>query len=284
MSIFRGKLAGWLFKGSSTPAENSLWSFNNTSKTWDIRSLLTAIAHAMTSAGHTAGNWKVFHSNGSGAVAELALGADNTVLKSTVASTAPEFAAVAESEVTFTDITTNDVSTTKHGFTPKAPNDTTKFLRGDATWAVPTGGSSQEWINPFPGLGASGGSIGDFPTIILSDGGTNTTHFNGYFSSTPTSILLVFITDGGTNGQDIVWTTTTDFAAAGEAYNTNSDGETTQVLDIPTTQVVQTLELINSFTGAVAGDYFGLKFNRIGADASDTLTAGMRVLGLRVIY
>ena len=138
MSIFRGKLAGWLFKGSSTPAENSLWSFNNTSKTWDIRSLLTAIAHAMTSAGHTAGNWKVFHSNGSGAVAELALGADNTVLKSTGASTAPEFAAVAESEVTFTDITTNDVSTTKHGFVPKAPNDTTKFLRGDATWAVPS--------------------------------------------------------------------------------------------------------------------------------------------------
>lgn len=36
-----------------------------------------------------------------------------------------------------TDVTTNDVSTSKHGFTPKAPNDTTKFLRGDASWAVP---------------------------------------------------------------------------------------------------------------------------------------------------
>lgn len=42
-----------------------------------------------------------------------------------------------ETNMTFTDVTTNDVSTTKHGFTPKAPNDTTKFLRGDATWAVP---------------------------------------------------------------------------------------------------------------------------------------------------
>lgn len=36
-----------------------------------------------------------------------------------------------------TDNTTNDVSTTAHGFCPKAPNDTAKFLRGDATWAVP---------------------------------------------------------------------------------------------------------------------------------------------------
>ncbi len=47
-----------------------------------------------------------------------------------------------EGGLSLTDITTNDVSTTKHGFTPKAPNDTTKFLRGDATWAVPVSGAS----------------------------------------------------------------------------------------------------------------------------------------------
>lgn len=36
-----------------------------------------------------------------------------------------------------TDNTIGDVSTTAHGFAPKAPNDTTKFLRGDATYAIP---------------------------------------------------------------------------------------------------------------------------------------------------
>ncbi len=35
------------------------------------------------------------------------------------------------------DNTDLDVSTSAHGLTPKAPNDTDKFLRGDATWAVP---------------------------------------------------------------------------------------------------------------------------------------------------
>lgn len=45
-----------------------------------------------------------------------------------------------EAQISFTDITTNDVSTSKHGYVPKAPNDTTKFLRGDATWAAVTGG------------------------------------------------------------------------------------------------------------------------------------------------
>jgi hypothetical protein len=37
------------------------------------------------------------------------------------------------------DNTDLNVSITKHGLTPKAPNDTTKFLRGDGAWAVPTG-------------------------------------------------------------------------------------------------------------------------------------------------
>jgi hypothetical protein len=48
-----------------------------------------------------------------------------------------------EDALALTDVTTNNVTSTKHGFAPKSPNDTTKFLRGDATpdWAVPDHGS-----------------------------------------------------------------------------------------------------------------------------------------------
>lgn len=49
--------------------------------------------------------------------------------------------AVTEAELTLADNTTGDVSTARHGFAPKAPNDTTKFLRGDAAWDVPAHGS-----------------------------------------------------------------------------------------------------------------------------------------------
>lgn len=38
------------------------------------------------------------------------------------------------------DTTDLDVSTSKHGLVPKAPNIATQFLRGDGTWAVPIGG------------------------------------------------------------------------------------------------------------------------------------------------
>src|SRR3990167_8725483 len=47
---------------------------------------------------------------------------------------------ISDATISTTDITTNHVSITKHGFVPKAPNNTTTFLRGDATWATPAGG------------------------------------------------------------------------------------------------------------------------------------------------
>lgn len=47
-------------------------------------------------------------------------------------STAPSDASLSTS-----DVTTNDVSTSKHGFAPKAPNNTHQFLRGDGGWASP---------------------------------------------------------------------------------------------------------------------------------------------------
>lgn len=49
----------------------------------------------------------------------------------------------AESEVTFTDITTGNASTSKHGYLPKLPNDATKFLDGTGAWStLPNAGAS----------------------------------------------------------------------------------------------------------------------------------------------
>jgi hypothetical protein len=64
---------------------------------------------------------------------------------------------VTEALITLANNTTNDVSTTEHGFAPKAPNDTTKFLRGDATWAAPAsagGGGSPAILTDTTDLAA----------------------------------------------------------------------------------------------------------------------------------
>ena len=45
-------------------------------------------------------------------------------------------AAITEGGLSLSDVTTGDVSTSAHGFCPKAPDDTSKFLRGDGSWAA----------------------------------------------------------------------------------------------------------------------------------------------------
>jgi hypothetical protein len=48
----------------------------------------------------------------------------------------------AESDLSVTDITTNNVSTTAHGFAPKAPNDATRYLDGTGAYSLPAGAAA----------------------------------------------------------------------------------------------------------------------------------------------
>lgn len=50
-----------------------------------------------------------------------------------------------DKNIQISDVTTNDVSTSKHGFVPKAPNDSTKFLNGVGAFAVPTASASIDY-------------------------------------------------------------------------------------------------------------------------------------------
>jgi hypothetical protein len=59
---------------------------------------------------------------------------------------------ITETKLSLSDVTTLNVSTTTHGFVPKAPNNTTQFLRGDGTWGTPTASVDQfltARLNPF---------------------------------------------------------------------------------------------------------------------------------------
>lgn len=72
-------------------------------------------------------------------VAMDSTGAWHYLLSDTLGNLLGSVLSVAESALTFTDITTNDVSTTKHGFTPKLPNSASVFLNGIGGYTSPTG-------------------------------------------------------------------------------------------------------------------------------------------------
>ena len=72
------------------------------------------------------GNWKIFYSNGSGTVTELSLGADNTVLTSTGASAAPEWATVSGMK---------KAQGTGYYTLPSAPNDGVAVTPGNGSFS-----------------------------------------------------------------------------------------------------------------------------------------------------
>jgi len=47
---------------------------------------------------------------------------------------------VDEADIDLSDVLTNNVSSTRHGFAPKLPNDATKYLDGTGAYSVPAGG------------------------------------------------------------------------------------------------------------------------------------------------
>lgn len=56
---------------------------------------------------------------------------------------------ITEAKQILADNTTNNVSTAKHGYAPKLPNDATKFLDGTGTYSVPAGGGTSASSNLF---------------------------------------------------------------------------------------------------------------------------------------
>lgn len=83
--------------------------------------------------------------NRGGTGADLsATGGTSFVLRQSTVGGAVTVSQLNGSDLALTDITTNNVSITAHGFTPKLPNDSTKFLNGVGSWVVPsnTGGGT----------------------------------------------------------------------------------------------------------------------------------------------
>lgn len=71
-----------------------------------------------------------------------------------------------DATITFTDITTNDVSAAKHGFMPKLPNTATKFWRDDGTYQTISGGGDALVANP---LSQFASTTSDQLATVLSD-------------------------------------------------------------------------------------------------------------------
>lgn len=148
-------------------------------------------SHAITSTSdHTAGNWKVFYSNGSGQLVELAVGASGTVFKANGTSSAPTFSAIAASQLPVVLEQTEAVGNSGANKTLSLSTGSvqTVTLSASCTFTMPTA--------------TAGASI----TLILTQGSNYTATFTGVkwpggtaptITATANAIdVLVFVSDG----------------------------------------------------------------------------------------
>jgi len=104
---------------------------------------------------------------------------------------------ISDATITTTDITTNDVSITKHGFAPKAPNDSSKFLNGVGAWAVPAGSgdmvlASVQTVTGAKTFGTIGGAVGK---LILAGSTSGSTILDASAVAGTTTVTLPAATD-----------------------------------------------------------------------------------------
>jgi hypothetical protein len=90
----------------------------------------------MADSAQTTGLKWVASATPSGGYGTAATGSADTFLRGDAVFPKP-----AETDLNLTDVTTANVSTTKHGFAPKLPNDATKYLDGTGAYSVPTSSS-----------------------------------------------------------------------------------------------------------------------------------------------
>lgn len=131
-----------LFKINFKNAANTFTSFltnvNTAARTYTFQDRDGTIADNTDLAGKltnvlTSGN--IFVGNGSNVATSVAMSGDITISNTGV--TAIGSGKVTEAMQVLADNTTQNVSTTKHGYAPKAPNDATKFLDGTGAWSTP---------------------------------------------------------------------------------------------------------------------------------------------------
>lgn len=127
-------------------------------------------------------------------------------------------------------------------------------------------------------------SIGDYPTGSMPDAAKSSSHYSGFFVGAPSRVVIMVIPVAS---GDVAWYCTTDFASEGEVHTTNSDSlgsDGTPQVDTVTVNEHEALDITDAFTGATAGDFFGLEFIRDGDDALDTISNVVHILGLLIEY
>jgi hypothetical protein len=100
----------------------------------------------------------------------------------------------------------------------------------------------------------------------------------GFTTLTKAVIVMIPLATG-----NLYISSSVNFAANGESYNTHSSGVTIAIKAAVANKVLE-YDISSALTGLAAGDYLGVRFDRAGTDPLDTCEGELDVLGLLLEY
>lgn len=168
---------------------------------------------------------------------------------------------VAESEVTFTDITTNNSSTSKHGYLPKLSGSSTQYLDGTGAYSIPSG-----VVNSYTSQAFSAQTsvtvthnFGVYPVVQVLDGSgflevpldvehTSVNAFTVTFTSSSSGTIIASV---GSAGLPNVTTTATNYTttATDKYIRATASGITITLVASPSIGLEQ--EVKNDASGSI---------------------------------
>jgi len=190
---------------------------------------LTLPAVGMTDPMTTRGD--IIIRNSSNVTARLAHGSADTYLGSDGTDVA--YSAVTDAKLSTSDITTNNSSTSKHGFLKKLSNSATDYMDGSGNWSVPAGSGGGGSVALLEQHTASNSATLDFTTFISSSYDTYLFDFVGIVPQTNAVHMYMRMGTGGgpTYDSGTNYEFNNLFMSSGGSTATGSTGSTAIVLD-----------------------------------------------------
>ncbi len=205
-----------------------------------------------------------------------------------------------DATISVSDVTTNNVSTSKHGWTPKLPNDATKFLDGAGAYSVPPAASTSIFIGAAEmiprttngcGINSTESSTNKVNSDTL-DFDTSTQEFAQFIRSLPNNwnagtVTVKFFWTAASGSGGVVWALAGYTFGDGVAIDT-AMGTAQQIAD---TFLSANQAHVSSATPAITiggtpatGTPIIFEVKRVPADSSDTLAVDASLLGVEITY
>jgi len=145
----------------------------------------------------------LFWDDSASAVTLLTIGSGLSITDTTIAATLGT--SIEESELNLSDVTTANATTSAHGFLPKLSGSTSEFLRGDGTWAVPSGsgdvtGPSSSTDNAIARFDGTDGKTIQNSNVTIDDTGNLNLPSGAVYQINGTQISTQNLSDGASLG------------------------------------------------------------------------------------